>query len=51
LLKRLERGCFTVTSGGEGCVELTEKSLSWLLAGLDWLAMSNWKTLTYENYY
>jgi transposase len=51
LLKRLERGRFTVISSGEGCVELTGKSLSWLLAGLDWLAMSNWKTLTYEHYY
>jgi transposase len=51
LLKRLERGCFTIVSGGDGFVQLAEKQLSWLLAGLDWLSMSNWNTLTYDNYY
>ncbi len=51
LLKRLERGCFTVTPRGDGFAQLAEKQLSWLLAGLDWLSMSNWNTLTYDNYY
>lgn len=51
LLKRLERGRFTVISGADGFVQLEEKHLSWLLAGLDWQAMSDWNTLTYDNYY
>lgn len=51
LLKRLERGYFTVTPGADGLMQLAEKQLSWLLAGLDWLSMSNWNTLTYDHYY
>src|ERR1700722_12914961 len=51
LLKRLERGRFTVTNGADNFVQFEEKHLSWLLAGLDWQTMSDWNTLTYDNYY
>jgi hypothetical protein len=30
---------------------LDEKQLSWLLAGLDWVGMSDWKELEFEHYY
>lgn len=39
--KRLEYGHFTVRIGEK--VTLTEKQLNWLLAGLDWQLLTNWK--------
>lgn len=51
LYKRLEQGRFTLSSQGEAKSTLDEKQLSWLLAGLDWDAMSHWKTLEYKEFY
>lgn len=51
LLKRLEQGRFVVSENSEGCMQLAEKQLSWLLAGLDWFSMSQWNNLEYDNYY
>jgi transposase len=50
LQKRLERNRFTIPIGREQLV-ISNKQLSWLLAGLDWQTMSNWKELSYEDYY
>ena len=49
IYKRLERGRFTVQAPEPGLLELDEKQLSWLLAGLDWYSMSHWRELTYDN--
>ena len=50
IYKKLEQGKFTVNTSGEGLAKLDSKQLSWLLAGLDWEAMSSWNTLEYDDY-
>ena len=50
LYKRLERGRFYV-SQQSGKAVLDNRQLSWLLAGLDWEMMGNWKQLGYEDFY
>jgi len=50
LYKRLERGRF-VMSERQDEVVLDNRQLSWLLAGLDWEKMTNWKQLGYEDFY
>jgi transposase len=49
--KRLERGSFSIKTTEEGLITLDERQLSWLLAGLDWLSMSDWKELEFDNYF
>ena len=34
----------------EGCRHLTEQEFEWLLAGLDWQAMSAWGSLNFEKF-
>lgn len=50
LYKRLEKGRFHV-SQSSGKVMLDNRQLSWLLAGLDWELMGNWKQLGYADFY
>ncbi len=50
LYKRLEKGCFKVNAAESGLATLDEKQLSWLLAGLDWVSMSDWKELEFDYY-
>jgi transposase len=49
--KRIERGNFCIRTNHEGLLTLDEKQLSWLLAGLDWVSMSDWKELEFDNYF
>ena len=51
LLKRLERGRFSIVLTQDDLVTLEPEQLSWLLAGLDWVAMSNWGELEYVDYH
>lgn len=51
LYKRLERGRFSFSRNQEGYTTIDEKQLSWLLAGLDWQQMTDWKTLEYNDFY
>ena len=46
--KRLEQGRFTIKPDADSYA-LDEKQLSWLLAGLDWVKMSEWNTLEYDD--
>jgi len=50
LYKRLEQGKFTISSSDEDQIALDEKQISWLLAGLDWVQMSAWNTLEYDDF-
>jgi transposase len=50
LYKRLERGRFHL-SQQSGKVVLDNRQLSWLLAGLDWEMMGNWKQLGYDDFF
>lgn len=46
--KRLERGRFTTLESDSATVQLSMKQLNWLLAGLDWLSLSDWKELGFD---
>lgn len=51
LYKRLEVGRFCVDfNGAAGVVEVNADELSWLLAGLEWEKMREWKELSYEKF-
>lgn len=50
LLKRLEKGTF-FNASHEGIVRMTTQQLSWLLAGLDWVKMSEWGELEYKDFH
>ena len=51
LYKRLETSKFTVLLDEDNpTVVLDDKQLSWLLAGLDWEQMRNWKDLAFDNF-
>ena len=49
--KRLEKGrfCFAF-SEASGAIEVNESELSWLLAGLEWQKMRDWKELNYTKF-
>ena len=49
--KRIENGCFSIISSEEGLMTVDEKQLSWLLAGLNWVSMSSWKELEFDDYF
>ena len=50
--KRLEKGSFKFpTELTDGCFEVTQQQLSWLLAGLEFMLMSSFPELNYSNYY
>jgi hypothetical protein len=49
-MKRLEQGKFTVASINNSVVIIDERQLSWLLAGLDWVKMSSWSELEYDDF-
>lgn len=52
LYKRLEQGRFTVQPSRSGDVSIDAKQLGWLLAGLDWVQLSDWhEELCFENYH
>lgn len=52
IYKRLEEGKFTsFNSPDANSIVLDAKELSWLLAGLDWNNMRNWRTLSYDDFY
>jgi transposase len=51
ICKRLEKKKFTIKQKEPVPYEINEKQLSWLLAGLDWLNMSGWNDLPYDDYF
>jgi transposase len=50
LLKRLEIGQFFNAKNNDSILHVTPQQLSWLLAGLDWVKMSEWGELEYSDY-
>lgn len=49
--KRLEKGRFNlVFNKRDGMIEMSIQDVSWLLAGLDWQHMRNWKELNYDKF-
>ena len=51
LLKRLEKGQFFNSVSDAAVVNVTPQQLSWLLAGLDWVKMSEWGELEYRDFH
>jgi len=50
LLKRLEKGQFFNIQKDCPLVEVTTQQLSWLIAGLNWVSMSEWGELEYRDF-
>lgn len=51
LYKRLEVGRFCIAfNHATGIVEVNADELGWLLAGLEWQKMRNWKELNYDKF-
>jgi transposase len=51
LYKRLEQGKFEFKfNKTDGAMEITIQELSWLLAGLPWKKMKDWKELDYNKF-
>jgi transposase len=49
--KRLEKGRFSLDLNAEnGVIEITADEMSWLLAGLEWHKMRQWKELSYDKF-
>lgn len=51
LLKRHEQGHFFNMKTDASSVTITPQQLSWLLAGLDWVSMSDWGELEYRDFH
>jgi len=51
IYKRLDKNHFTLKANELNTYEVSEQQLSWLLAGLNWVDMSDWKELAYQDYY
>jgi transposase len=49
--KRLERGRFKLGKSADGSYTITHQQLDWLLAGLDFKLMNEFKGLDYTNYF
>jgi len=48
--KRLEKGFFNLKMNVDGVMEISAEEMSWLLAGLDWHKMREWKELNYDKF-
>lgn len=49
LYKKLEKGRFNfLFNKGTGIVEMTAQEVSWLLAGLEWQQMRDWRELNFN---
>ena len=51
LLKRLEKGQFFCALEDANLTNITPQQLSWLIAGLNWVAMTEWGELEYRDFH
>lgn len=51
IYKYLDKKKFTIQRNNAGLYEITQSQLAWLLAGLDWVEMSGFKEVRYEDYF
>lgn len=53
LLKRLEKGQFfnMHSTDNSSLINVTPQQLSWLIAGLNWVAMTEWGELEYRDFH
>jgi len=50
LLKQLEKGHFFNVQEDTKIVNITPQQLGWLIAGLNWVAMTEWGELEYKDF-
>ena len=50
IYKRLEKGKFFLGCNETGGIEIDEISLTWLMAGLEWQKMRQWKELNFDKF-
>ena len=50
LYKKLAQGRFKFSFKSSGGVTLTSEEVGWLLAGLEWQTMRDWKELNYDKF-
>lgn len=51
IYKQLHKKKFTLKVSDAGLVEIEARQLSWLLAGLDWIALSDFPEEVYDDYF
>lgn len=51
IYKMLDKKKFTVQHTQSDLYEINEDQLSWLLAGLNWIDMSGFKDISYQDYF
>lgn len=51
IYKQLDKKHFTVKQDDAAFYHMTEEELSWLLAGLDWVDMSRFTSVKYDDFY
>jgi len=51
IVKALDQKKFTLSTASATLCALTQQQLSWLLAGLDWVSMSQFEELSYDDYF
>ena len=51
IYKQIDKKKFTIKESSEPISILTQEQLSWLIAGLDWVSMSQWKECDYLDYF
>jgi len=52
LLKRLEKGqFFNAANHDSNLINVTPQQLSWLIAGLNWVTMTEWGELEYRDFH
>lgn len=51
IYKQLDKKKFTLLKSLESIHEINQEQLSWLVAGLDWVDMSTFEELTYDDYF
>jgi transposase len=51
LLKRLEKGKFFNKLDDSNLINVTPQQLSWLIAGLNWVSMTEWGELEYKDFH
>jgi len=51
IYKCMDKKRLSIQRNETGLLEMNEQQLAWLLAGLDWQALSGFEELSYEDYY
>lgn len=51
IYKSLDKKKFTIVKEEAGLIAMQQEQLAWMLAGLDWVEMSSFEEIKYEDYF